>query len=177
MSKKQKLIIKIAVTALLVAATTILNRMGSIVTADIKIGFSFVPIMVCGMMFGPLWGGVCGGLGDLLAAILIPVGVPHPMITVTAFLSGVLYGLLGKIAENTEKKFVFSGLALSVVVFEKIVCTLLLNSLWISQLTGLPYFTQLLTRIPQALILIVPETALAVVVKIFVLPKIRKVIK
>lgn len=177
MSNRQKFIIKLAVTALLVAATTILNRMGSIVTADIKIGFSFVPIMVCGMMFGSLWGGVCGGLGDLLAAILMPLGPPHPMITVTAVLSGLIYGTLGYFAPKIKNNFAFCGLASAVVLTEKAVCTLLLNSLWISQLTGTPYFSQLLIRLPQAAILLVPEIALAVVVKIFVLPKIRKVVK
>ena len=174
MSKGQKIIVKMAVTALLIALTTILNRFGSVVTPELKIGFSFVPIMVCGMMFGPLWGGLCGGMGDLLAAILIPVGPPHPGITLTAVLSGVVYGLLGLAAVKLKKKAFFAVTATICVLTEKFFCTLLFNSLWISQLTGIPYLTQMAARVPQAAILILPEIILAVAVKIFVIPQVKK---
>lgn len=177
MSKDKKIIVKIAVTALLIALTAILNRFGSVVTPELKIGFSFVPIMVCGMMFGPLWGGVCGGMGDLLAAILIPLGPPHPGITLTAVLSGVIYGLLGIVAIKLQNKAFFTISATLCVLSEKLFCTLLLNSLWISQLTGIPYLTQMAARVPQAVILILPEIVLALAVKLFVIPQVKKIMK
>lgn len=177
MSKGQKIIVKMAVTALLIALTTILNRFGSVVTPDIKIGFSFVPIMICGMMFGPLWGGICAGMGDLLAAILIPVGPPHFGITLTAVLSGVLYGLLGLTATKLNSKSLFVAVATLCVCIEKFFCTLLLNSLWISQLTGLPYHVQIATRVPQVVILLLPEIFLAVAVNLFIIPQVKKIMK
>jgi ECF transporter S component (folate family) len=177
MSKGQKFIVKMAVTALLVAVTAVLNRFGSIVTPELKIGFSFVPIMVCGMMFGPLWGGICAGLGDTLAAILIPVGPPHPGITLTAVLSGVIYGLLGLAAARVDSKAIFAGLAVLAVAGEKMLCTLLINSFWISQLTGIPYGAQMAARLPQAVVLLLPELALAVTAKLFIIPQVRKIMK
>ena len=177
MTKKQKFIIKMAVTAMLIAVATILNRVGAITTPDLKIGFSFIPIMVCGMMFGPVWGGLCGGLADLLAAILMPIGIPHLGITFTAFLSGVIYGILGVVFSKLKNPFAFSAVAAALVVLEKLLCTLALNSLWISQLSGAPYLSQMAVRIPQAVILSVPEIVLAILVKLFVLPKIEKFMK
>lgn len=177
MSKGQKIIVKMAVTALLVALTAVLNRFGSIVTPELKIGFSFVPIMVCGMMFGPLWGGICAGLGDILAAILVPVGPPHPGITLTAVLSGVIYGLLGIAAARVDNKALFAGFATIAVVGEKLLCTLIINSFWISQLTGIPYGAQMAARLPQAVVLVLPELALALAAKAFIIPQVRKIMK
>ena len=48
---KKSILVRLSVIALLTAVTVILNRFGTIMTAEIKIGFSFVPIMLCGMLF------------------------------------------------------------------------------------------------------------------------------
>ena len=171
---KKRILIRLTVIALLTALTVILNRFGSIMTADIKIGFSFVPIMLCGMLFGPLWGGVCAGLGDILAAILIPVGPPHLGITATAVLSGIIYGFIGIAAERLKGNAIYLTLSAALILTEKLVCTLLINSFWISGMTGNPYLVQLAIRIPQAAILILPELILAFVSKKYIAPALKK---
>lgn len=177
MSKRQKFIVKMAVTAMLVALTAVLNRFGAITTEQLKIGFSFVPIMVCGMMFGPLWGGICAAMGDFLAAIFMPLGNYHPGFTAAAVISGIVYGFLGMAANRIDNKFLFTGLSAAAVFTENLVCDLLINSIWLSQLYDIPYSVQLIARIPQAVILFLPETVFAVVVKFFILPPIKKVMK
>lgn len=171
---KKRILIRLTVIALLTALTVILNRFGSFMTADIKIGFSFVPIMLCGMLFGPLWGGVCAGLGDILAAILIPLGPPHLGITATAVLSGIIYGFIGIAAERLKGNGIYLTLSAALILTEKLVCTLLINSFWISGMTGNPYLVQLAIRIPQAAILILPELILAFVSKKYIAPALKK---
>lgn len=166
-----------AVTAMLVAVTVICNRLFSFLSIDTKIGISFIPIMICGMMFGPLWGGVCAGLGDFIAAILFPLGIYHPGITLTAVLSGVVYGFMGLAADKIQKPLFFAPVAAGGVIVEKLICTLLINSLWISQLSGNPYLVQIAARIPQAAILLMPEIVLAVLVKALVIPRVKKTLK
>lgn len=175
MNKKTATLVKITTTALLIAVTVFLNRFLSVMTADTKIGFAFVPIMICGMLYGPLWGAACGGLGDLVAAILIPYGPPHLGITLTAAITGALYGLLGLLAAR-QKNGLFVLSSVSVVLVEKVLCTLLLNSFWLSGITGLPLFTQMYTRLPQAAILFIPEVILALVTKNHIIPPVRRAI-
>ena len=74
MSKNQQYLIKITVTAILAAAAMIINRFLSFNVWNMSIGISFVPVLVCGLLFGPLWGGVCGALADFIGALLFPFG-------------------------------------------------------------------------------------------------------
>ena len=45
------------------------------------------------MMYGPLSAGVAYALGDLLGMMIFPNGSYFPGFTLTAFLTGVIYGL------------------------------------------------------------------------------------
>lgn len=86
---------ELCVLALLVAITVVMAiyctfRFGSF----IKIPFKFIPVFVTAAIFGPLWGGIVGALGDILAFVVFPVGgAPIPQITMVEFLYGFTYGL------------------------------------------------------------------------------------
>ena len=79
--------------ALLTAVEVVLSRFLSISTWNIKIGFSFIPIVVAAILYGPIEAGVVGALSDFLGAILFPIGAYFPGFTLTAFLTGCVYGL------------------------------------------------------------------------------------
>ena len=75
----QKNSVKTIVTvALLIAVEVVLNRFCSINTESLKIGFGFVPIAVCGMLYGPVWAAAAGFLSDFTGAILFPIGPYSP---------------------------------------------------------------------------------------------------
>ena len=59
----------------------------------IKIPFKFVTVFITAAVYGPVWGGVVGALGDFLNSVLFPVGAPLPQITAVEFLYGVIFGL------------------------------------------------------------------------------------
>ena len=75
MNKKFSVLI-LAQVAVLLAMEVVLSRFFSIATPITKFSFAFVPLAVCGALFGPVWGGVMGALADLLGAILFPAGGP-----------------------------------------------------------------------------------------------------
>ncbi len=85
---------KLCILAMLTALTVVLAiyctlRIGN----AIKIPFKFVTVFITAVMFGPVWGGVVAGLGDILNALLVPVGPPLLQITAVEFLYGVIFGL------------------------------------------------------------------------------------
>ena len=72
---------KICVAAMMIAAEVVLNRFCSIKTAGWNIGFSFVPVVLTALVYGPGMAAVVGGLADFIGAILFPIGVYHPGFT------------------------------------------------------------------------------------------------
>ena len=142
----------IVLLAMLTAMEVVLNRFLSINTPYLKIGFSFVPVVVAAILYGPLGGACVGALGDLIGAILFPNGPFFPGFTVTALLTGLVYGLF------LYKKQTPLRIVLAVAV-NQLLLSLLLNTLWLTILwsgteKAAPYFTILATRIGQCALLI-----------------------
>ena len=75
--------------AVMVAMDVILMNYLGIHTKFMKIGFAFVPIALCGMLYGPKWSTLCAGLGDLINCLLGPFGW-YPPLTITACLNGFI---------------------------------------------------------------------------------------
>lgn len=61
----------------------------------LRIGFGSLPIIISGILFGPLVGGVVGTVADLIGFMLNPMGGAYfPGFTISAALNGVIPGLL-----------------------------------------------------------------------------------
>ena len=90
----KKLNIKTVVFAgVLVAMNLVLARVLAInIGTTLRITVSATPIYLAGFWFGPIIGGICGGLSDLLGC-LIQGYAPNPFILVSSILTGVLPGL------------------------------------------------------------------------------------
>ncbi len=172
MHKKQT-IYKICITAVLCVLAIIANRFLSFNVWNLSLGISFLPILICALVLGPVYGGICGGLADLIGAVLFPFGPFFPGFTLTAFISGFLFGLI----KTNGSKGQFLLTCFSVFFIEEILCTVLLNSLWISVLFDSPFLPLLLTRIPKAAVMICLEIAAAFIIKSHLLKPIEKMIK
>lgn len=132
---------------LLIAIEIVLSRFCSIAAWNIKIGFSFVPVAVAAVLYGPAGAATVAAMGDFLGAILFPIGAYFPGFTFTAALTGIVLGLfLHK--QQTAKRI------LSAVLINQLLLCLPLNTLWISVLYSSPYGPLFATRILQTLVLI-----------------------
>lgn len=140
----------IVILGLLIGMEIILNRFLSINAWNIKIGFSFVPIVIAAILFGPIHAAIVGGLGDFLGAILFPIGAYFPGFTFTAVLMGLVWGFF-LYKEQTLPRIVIS------VLINQCILGLLLNTFWISVLYGSPYGPLFMTRIVQAAVLTVVQ--------------------
>lgn len=166
----QKLTVKsYSIIGALVAMEIILSRFLSIHTWNLKIGFSFVPIVVTAMLFGGVYAGLVGAIGDIIGAILFPVGPYFPGFTITAFLNGVIFAFFLK------KKPTFMNIVISVLLVQ-IVGSLGLNTFWISMLYGSPFWPLFATRIYQTIIMSVVQIVVTYVLSKKLIPVVREVV-
>ncbi len=136
--------------ALLTTMEIVLSRFLSISAWNMKIGLSFVPIVAAAILCGPLAAGVVAALGDFIGAILFPIGAYFPGFTLTAFLTGVVFGLFLHEKQGWPQ-------CIAAVGINQFVLSLFLNTLWISILYGSPYGPLLAARIVQCVILTVVQ--------------------
>ena len=156
---------KLVILGALVAMEVVLSRFLSINTWNTKIGFGFIPVAAAAILLGPGEAAVCGGLADFLGATLFPIGPYFPGFTVTAALTGLVFGLFFH-KEQTPLRVV------PAVLINQFILGLLVNSYWISLLYGSPFKGLLATRVHQSIILSVVQIA-----GILVVAKVLKRIK
>ena len=93
-AKEFKNLKSVVTAALLVAVHTVMAVFLSItVTQSLRISISFLTNVVTGALFGPIVGMLCGGIGDIVQYIIKPTGAYFPGFTISAMLSGFIYGL------------------------------------------------------------------------------------
>ena len=154
--------------ALLTAMQIILARYLAIpVSESMRFTTSFIPVVIAARRFGIVGGMAVYGIGDFLGAIIFPAGGAYfPGFTVTAVVAGLIYGLFLK------KKCNVLRIVLSVII-SQLVCTLGMNSYWLSTLMGSDFSAIFISRIPQAVIM----SVLQIVFMSLFLEKICKAIK
>lgn len=139
---------ELAMGGILIAIQVVLSRVLSIMlTPEIKLSFGGVPIALAGLLFGPLLGGAVG-LGSDLVGILINLSgpKPHPGFMLTATLAGVIPGIFKMIFINENRDQPLLATVCSFVLV-LVVLHLGLNTLWLSQLFGTPYFIAIQPRL------------------------------
>ena len=141
--KKMSRTHRIVLMAMLAAIQIVLSRFLSINLWNLKIGFSFVPIALAGMLLGPVGAGLTGMVADIIGATLFPSGTFFPGFTLTAFITAFGYGFF------LHKKQDMPHI-LAAVLFSEIVGTLLLNTKWIAILYGTAFMPIFVTRVGQA---------------------------
>lgn len=149
MSKLKKLIL----AGLLLATTIVLNRFLSIKTPILVISFSYIPIMLSAVMLGPWYTMLIAGFADLIGALLFPFGAYFVGYTISAVISGLIYGLfLYRKKEFSNKSFILRLILSTLIVL--IVCNCLLNTIWIYITTKEALFAILPTRLLKQLIML-----------------------
>ena len=110
----------------------------------IRIGFGALPTIFAGIIFGPLAGGIVGGISDLIGYFINPMGAYMPHFTLTAFLTGFIPGLIFhyifKAKVNYWVLFISIGIG-------QIITSIILVPLFIHILFGAPYLPILIPRI------------------------------
>ena len=143
MKTKKKLPLRaMVICAMLTAVAVVLDRFVPVV-------FTFVPVLVAAILYGPAGGAVVWGLADLIGAILFPRGVYFPGFTITSALKGALFGWF--LTRDGAKFFPHAVIPTAVNNF---VIGLLIDTLWIAILySSKTYWAYFLSRIPQFIVI------------------------
>jgi len=143
---------------LLIALSIILTRIASLRIAiggveGIRIGFGGLPIILGGIIFGPLAGGIIGAFSDLLGYFINPIGVYMPHFTLTSALTGIIPALVLKLSQKNETNVLELGIAIAV-------------GQTITSLVLVPYFLHLLFGLPWKILM--PPRIIGVPIHIFI---------
>lgn len=137
----------LAALGMLTALEIILSRFCSISAWNLKISLNFLPIAAAALRYGPAPAAAVAAAGDFVGAVLFPIGAYFPGFTLTAALTGALFGLL-------LHRHPSGGRVLAAAAIHQLVLSLLLNTLWISVLYASPFLPLLLTRVVQSLVML-----------------------
>ena len=132
----------------------------------VKIGFTFLPIVIVAYLYGPVCAAIVSGFGDILSIILSnPTSFSlMPGITACYFFEGFLLGLV--LYSHSAKVWRLSIAFLVVLTM----CRLPLNTLVLHIMMNIPYFELLMWRS----IILVPFAAVEIMLSFIILRLIEK---
>lgn len=145
-NSQKNMIRRLTVSAMLLATSVIFGFFKIPLSQVSEIRLQFLPVAVEGMLFGPLYGGILGGLSDILCYIVRPTGAFFPGFTLSAILQGVIYGLILKKDQSLGRILIAQGL-------DTVIVSLILNPLWLVIMYGNGFIALFTARIIKVLIM------------------------
>lgn len=164
----------LAVCGMLLALRILLGYFSNLtlaITPDIKIGLTFLPIAIAGILCGPIAAGAIGALGDLICFLLVPMGAYFPGWTINGLLVGLLYGIF--LFEC--KKFIPSLVICELV--SGIFVEIALGSLWLYIQCSKAFWVTAGIRGLKTIVAIPIEIALIILFEKTVIKKLDRVLK
>ncbi len=139
-------ILRLVVCGMLIALDVVLKGLLSVKQWNIEFSFAFVAVAAAAYLYGPVAAALVHGSTDFICAFLFPKGDFFPGFTLTAALIGAIYGWCFR----GSRKVWRTSLA---VVLTQVLCSLLLNTLWISVLYHTSFWAFLYTRLLQTVVM------------------------
>ncbi|MDR1000818.1 MAG: folate family ECF transporter S component [Clostridiales bacterium] len=100
----------------------------------LKLSLGMAPILFISVRHGPVYGGICGALTDILQAALFPVGAFNPLFTISAFVMGSVPGLF-----FTRNKAVTKFRLFVAVLCGQVLGSVILSTIFLMLSYGLPF--------------------------------------
>ena len=119
-----------------------------------RVSLEFLAITLCGLLLGPVWATSVGIASDLIGFWFNPGGAYFPGFTLSAALTGLIYGLILYKKPVTVMR---TGLAIAAVT---VFIGLGLGPIWLKIMYNEGYLGMMAVKVPVKLILIPFETAI-----------------
>ncbi len=142
----------ITLTAMLGAVSIVLGSLVVMVGDFLKVGFTFLPNEFVYYLFGPVVGVIYGAALDILTFIVRPTGPFFFGFTLSAIITGFLYGIILYKRPLSMKRILVANL------FQLVIIHLLLNTYWLTILYGYNFMAVLPIRALKAFIMLPVET-------------------
>ena len=144
--KELKKLKTLVITALLIAIGIILGQFSIQLTETTKIGISFIATQMTANLFGPVVGGIMGGVADVLKFIIKPTGPFLIGYTISAILGPVIYGVLLYKKPISFWRILFSKTVVAILI------NLLLGTFWSYHYFGAAFWAAIPTKLIQQVI-------------------------
>ena len=158
----------LSMCALLAAAGVVLDFFGINIpmfgaSKGIALNLGLVPVILSGMLFGPIWGGMVGAVQDLAGVLLKGDGTPFLGFTLTVFCVGFFAGLFAYFFPKlSEKWYGLACFCVFIALFSNIT-----NSFWLTFLVpGKTFMAFAVTRLIS-----VPFSAVAYTLVLYIVYK------
>ena len=145
-SNEMKKLITLILTALFIALEIVLGQWSIQVTQDVKVGVSFIATQLTATLFGPVVGGIMGGVADILKFIIKPTGAFSILWTLNAVVGPMIYGIMLYKKKFTLWRVLLSKAVVAIVVNIGMSCT------WSAILYGSAFWAILPTKALQQVI-------------------------
>lgn len=135
----------IAICAMMLALRVVLGIFSNFTLAFmpfVKIGFTFIPIVVTAYLFGPVCAAIVSGAGDILSIFIAnPTAFSmNPLLTLCYIWEGIILGIVLYQSKLELKDIIIAKVAVLLL------CTLPFNTWVLSSMMSLPYSQLLLYR-------------------------------
>lgn len=141
------------IMALMTAISIILSRFFSIQTDILRISLGYIPIILTGILLGPVQGAVVGLVADFFGTMLFSSSAWFPPLALTPLFIGLWSGVMGRfILKNNF------WLTIIVVFTGNIVGRIIISSICLSYLQGTGLMATLAIRIPLGIIMTVIDS-------------------
>lgn len=164
-SKELKNVRNLVIAGLLMTIGIILHFFTIPITPVMRISIVFLALAAISMLFGPVVGGMCGGLSDVINYLIIPNGPYFPGFTVSGILGGLIYGIA---LYNKRITVVRCSIVVTIV---SIIVDILLNTFWLYLLYGKAFYALLPLRATTNLV----QIPIKVVMMYFLLNLINRI--
>ena len=138
----------IVIIGLMIAFEVILHRLISIKTDIVQMHFGFIPIVIVAILYGPLYSGIAWAMADTIGTLLFPTGAFFFGFTVTALLSGIIFGIFLYKAKSYVISTVISVLIINILF------TLCLDMYWLHLIMKQAFVVLLPARVIKCCIMI-----------------------
>ena len=148
---KNKRVGSLVILALMIGLNIVLSRFVSIKAMNFKISFTFLTIVLSAYFYG-YYGAIMVALfGDLLGALLFPIGPYNPLLTLTSIMCAVVYAYFFYKKDLSNKNIILPCL------INRFIISLFINTTIISLMYNLSFKATFITRIYSSTVMFVVE--------------------
>lgn len=124
------------------------------ISQTLQLSFSYIPVFVIAALFGPVSGGITYVISDAISALLL-YGSVSPLLSITAFLSGFIFGLCFYKKYTLSKGFV---VRLIICVLLQFAISLFLNTYFLTVMYKFVFQVEIIKRLPTAMLKLVVQS-------------------
>lgn len=141
--------------AVFIALAVVFDIMSTLpISQTLQISFSYIPVFVIAALYGPISGGITYVISDAISALIL-YGSVSPLLSITAFLSGFIFGLC------FYKKYTFSVgfvIRLIICVLLQFAISLFLNTYFLTVMYNFIFKVKVIERLPTSLLKLVVQS-------------------